>query len=338
MKRLLLLLLCLGLSYGLESELAAQDVEFSQFYNAPAHLNPAMIGFSSYPRFVVNYRNQWPTFGNAYNTAAISYDQHFDGINSSVGLSILGDRAGDGIYNTYNINALYAYQLQLGSSLFIKAGFQAGVIQNSVNTDKIVYYDQVSPLTGPDNSLVTGEDPLAATSKLNFDLGVGLMAFTGTFYMGASFKHLNTPNVSLTGIDDPDNRIKLRSSFHLGNVFYFGNNRINKTPFYVTPNLMLVNQSQFFQVNLGSYFGKGALVGGLWYRHTLANSDAVIALLGVRAGIFKISYSYDFNVSSVKTSMQGHEIAFSIDLGKTYAADQRNRHKRSAECPEIFKP
>lgn len=45
-----------------------QDPEFSQFFANPLHLNPALTGTSELPRFVLNYRNQWPQKGATYTT------------------------------------------------------------------------------------------------------------------------------------------------------------------------------------------------------------------------------------------------------------------------------
>ena len=44
----------------------AQDLHFSQFYAAPLYLNPAFAGTAGGPRFILNYRNQWPGINNAF--------------------------------------------------------------------------------------------------------------------------------------------------------------------------------------------------------------------------------------------------------------------------------
>ncbi len=317
---------------------SAQEVEFSQFYHVPTHLNPSMIGFSAHPRLIVGYRNQWPNLGNAYQTMAASYDQHFADFRSSVGVSLIADRAGDGIYNTNFINALYAYQLPVTRNFGIKAGMQLGLIQKSIAQDKLIFLDQIDPLAGPDGSLVTAEAPLLETSKIMMDIGVGIMAFSNTFYMGGSFKHINAPDISFSGFGDQDNKLKVRSSFHLGNVFYFGDNKLDKSPFYVAPNALFVNQERFFQLNVGSYMGKGMLFGGGWYRHAFGNADAVIMLLGLRVGVFRFAYSSDFNVSELKSDTQAHEFTVSIDFGKTRNAASRQKLRNSLQCPEIFRP
>lgn len=55
----------------------AQDVQFSQFYNAPLYLNPALTGTSHSSRAILNYRNQWPTAGKPFITYAASFDHFF---------------------------------------------------------------------------------------------------------------------------------------------------------------------------------------------------------------------------------------------------------------------
>lgn len=65
----------------------AQDAEFSQFYAAPLHLNPAMIGFTTSRALRQILEANTPADGNTYTTAALSYDQHFANINSAIGVS-----------------------------------------------------------------------------------------------------------------------------------------------------------------------------------------------------------------------------------------------------------
>ncbi|MFQ3327045.1 MAG: hypothetical protein ACI8YC_001686, partial [Salibacteraceae bacterium] len=55
----------------------SQDPIYSQFYSNPLYLNPALAGVERCPRFVMNYRNQWPGIssgGGNYVTYSASYD------------------------------------------------------------------------------------------------------------------------------------------------------------------------------------------------------------------------------------------------------------------------
>ena len=53
----------------------------------------------------------------------------------------------------------------------------------------------------------------------------------------------------------------------------------------------------------------------MWYRDTANNGDAVIGSLGVRSGIYKISYSYDLTVSGLGVNSGGsHELGLILNF------------------------
>ncbi|MFN6946007.1 MAG: type IX secretion system membrane protein PorP/SprF, partial [Cytophagaceae bacterium] len=52
----------------------AQDVQFSQFYAVPTHLNPAFVGSAHKPRAILHQRVQWPGLQARYITSFFSGD------------------------------------------------------------------------------------------------------------------------------------------------------------------------------------------------------------------------------------------------------------------------
>ncbi len=326
---LILLLSCLFGEKGW-----AQDAEFSQFYAAPSYLNPAMIGFSEQPRFALNYRHQYPSFENAYLTLHAAYDQNFDSFNSSVGLSILADRAGNGLLNTYNINGQYAYNLKLSKDLLLKAGIQASFIQQSLGLDQLVFGDMIDPVTG--NPISVSTDMPTASSISRFDASLGVVAYTRKLYIGAAVKHITRPDMNFGDSNDAANRLGMRTAFHAGYVFTELDDRLQENPFYFSPNILFVNQNKFYQINAGASMGKGALFGGMWFRHVVGNADAVIVQLGVKAGMMRIGYSYDLSVSKINTNAGAHEASIVIDLGQSWYSDKNRKRKQSYECPAVF--
>ena len=88
----------------------AQDPIFSQYYAAPLQLNPAFAGNTYSPHIAINYRNQWPSLNQAYVTYAVSYSQFFKDFNSGIGLMILTDDAGQGLYKTTKVSGVYSYK------------------------------------------------------------------------------------------------------------------------------------------------------------------------------------------------------------------------------------
>src|SRR5205085_1888460 len=82
----------------------AQDLHFSQYFNAPLLINPANTGFSPDVdwRIGINYRNQWAgVINNPYKTMgawgdAQLFNNRFQNGWLGVGFSILRDAAGTG--------------------------------------------------------------------------------------------------------------------------------------------------------------------------------------------------------------------------------------------------
>ena len=314
-----------------------QDPEFSQFFAAPSYMNPAMIGMTPGARVALNVRLQQPTFGNAFNTLAVSYDQYFGGFNSSLGLSIVGDRAG-GLLNTYMINGLYAYNVDLGSEMLMKIGLQAGYLNKSIPWDELVFEDMIDANDGP-QELPTGEQMPENLSLHHFDFGAGILLYSNNFYIGAAFKHLTRPSMSFYNDADPDNRLGVRTAVHIGNVFYIGDRPgARSNPFYISPNLLVVNQYLFFQINGGIYFGKDPVFAGLFYRNVINNSDALIALAGIKTGNLRIAYSYDFGIANINTYSSAHELSLVFDFAQNERLVRKGKARGpSVECPKILR-
>ncbi len=314
----------------------AQDAEFSQFYAAPAYLNPAMIGFTPEARFVVNYRHQHPSFNHAWITMGAAYDQHFEPINSSVGFSVLADRAAGGLLNTYLVSGHYAYQLQFTDQLRLKTGVQASYFNQNLQWDNLIFDDMIDPSTGAITPGVsTG---LQENSSLHrFDLSLGMLLYSERFYAGASFKHITRPDVSFTTSNDPENKLGVRSSFHIGQVWYLSERNRHKSRTYVSPNLLIVNQGRDFLLNGGFSFGKDPLFGGVWLKHNLSNFDALVVALGIRAGLFRLTYSYDINLAPTNVNADTHELSLVFDFGQTYESRKKRHRASTTQCPEMFR-
>lgn len=323
----------------------AQDPVFSQFYAAPLHLNPAFAGVTEAPRITLNYRNQYPGFPNAYITYAATYEQSIEGLNSGIGLLVMADAAGDGVYKTNRFSAVYGYRLQAADNFFIKFGVEAGLIQTVIDWNRLVFGDQLDPLTGAvdgsGNPNLSEEQQPEQLNKSVFDVSAGILLYSGPFYGGFSVKHLNTPDESLLNPNSNLNKgLPLRSTIHLGAEFNLngGNNR--RTSAFISPNVMFIKQGPFGQFNVGAYAGFSRFYGGLWYRHTLSNPDAAIFLLGFREGILRIGYSFDLTLSELASAPGGtggtHEVSLSINFDQSKALMRKRKASRYNDCFKMF--
>ena len=127
--------------------LKAPDPHFSQYYANPLYLNPAFAGSERCPRFIMNYRNQFPAFG-AYQTYSASYDQYSPALNGGLGLMVLRDDAGNGTLTSTEVSGIYSYHLKVSRKFFILAGFQATFRQRSLNWGSFTFPDQIDPVYG----------------------------------------------------------------------------------------------------------------------------------------------------------------------------------------------
>lgn len=321
------LTLCLLLVAG---GLIAQDPVFSQFYALPLQLNPGFAGSAYAPRVGVVYRNQWTGFDNAYRTYGLSYEQSLDRLNSGIGFNVVGDNAGNGIYKTNRVSGAYAYRLNISDQFNIRLGVEAGMIQTSLNWDKLLFPDQIDPINGP--VFTSGELTPDITTRTRFDASAGLLLLSERWYGGLGLKHLNTPNEGILLINDNLARgLPLLYNLHGGiDLLVKAGNKRREASFW-SPNFLFVAQGPYKQLNLGAYGSFGSFYGGLWFRHTFRNSDAAIILAGFRQGIFKIGLSYDFTVSGLAQNAGG---TYELSIGMQFESNRRKNDLN--DCLRMF--
>lgn len=321
----------------------AQDPVFSQFYAAPLQLNPAFAGSTYEPRITVNYRNEFPSIDQAYVTYAASYEQFLEPLNSALGLMVMTDNQGNGIYKTSRFTATYGYRVQVNRDFSIKFGVEAGFAQSTVDWNQLVFLDQIDPITGTvdanGNPFPTEEVRPINTSNSYFDMSTGILAYSKSFYAGVSAKHLNTPDETILGTDNQLNGgLPMRLTLHGGYQLDFGGNKRGSSAF-ISPNIAIIKQGDFGQINAGAYAGFGMFFAGAWYRHAWTNADAAIFLVGYQKDIFKIGYSYDYTVSQLANAGTGgsHEISITLNFDNSEVAKRRRRSSRYNDCFKMFR-
>jgi type IX secretion system PorP/SprF family membrane protein len=325
----------------------AQDPLFSQFYSTPLVLNPAFAGTTYAPRLSATYRNQWPIHddnGTAYATYAASYEQFVPAFNSGIGILVLTDAAGDGLLKTTSFAANYAYRISVNEDFNIRLGVNAGFKQSSIDWDRLVFLDQLDPITGAvdqsGNPNISNENRPEDLSNTIFDVGAGMLAYTSKFYGGISLEHLTTPDEGFfktnSGLIDG---LPLRTSIHAGAEFVVKEgNKLHPTSF-VSPNILFAKQGDQGQINAGAYYNHGIVFAGAWYRYAFTNSDAVIAVVGMQYDILKIGYSYDFTTGSSLAAKTGgaHEISLVINFDNSESVRSKRRAERYNDCFKIFR-
>jgi len=324
----------------------AQDPQFSQFYATPLYLNPAFAGASQLTRVGANYRNQWPSLDANFVSYSAWGDHYFDEKNSGVGLYVGRDQATVSGLNSTLVAGQYAYQLSLSNLYTLRAGFQAGYTFRNVDFSKFIFGDQINP----DGTIDPTAESFDAGAVNNFfDIGAGLMLYSGRAWLGFSAFHLNQPNQSLIGEASP---LPRKYSTHIGYKFYLTEGTIGEGLFSrpqersIAPTAQYKFQGKFDQLDLGVYVTYEPIIFGIWYRGLpvksvdgASNNEAIVFLVGLskktKKEILNIGYSFDVTLSNLGAQSGGaHE--FSIAYA-WFSGDPRKPPKnvRLIPCPNF---
>ncbi len=296
-------------------QVKGQDPAFSQFYANPLFLNPAMTGNTECARIALNYRNQWPALSKAYVTYSASYDQNLSSLNSGVGLMLMNDVQGNGIYARTTVGAYYAYNLQLTKDFVLNFGVKGAYYQEKLSGNDLTFADQLNMTTGQFDGV--SADVPQKTNLTTMDFGSGLLlGYSNKGYLGFSADHLTEPNLSF--YSNGTAKLPMKLTIHSGvsvNLTRGGLGSDNPEDLVIQPNILYQQQNAYKQLNVGFYMSKFPFIFGGWYRNNFSNSDAVMLLVGITYNNIKFGYSYDYTISQLGGSSGGaHEISASWDF------------------------
>jgi len=320
----------------------AQDPEFSQYYAAPLYLNPAFAGTSVDHRFIANYRNQWPSISQAFETYAFSYDYNLSQYNSGLGVLVTADKAGSANLKSTQFNFQYAYKVRMSDKFILSSGLNFGVGSRSIDFNKLVFYQQLDFSQNTDY-VPPPPSNLNVDGQTYFDFGGGLLAYSRKVWLGFSMSHLNRPNRSLL---NEETEIPVKTSVHGGVriALYNGMFKRERTA-SIAPSFVYKQQGNIDQLDLGTYFFYEPIVVGLWYRgipiqqnaRDNVSQDAVVVVLGFQLQNVELSYSYDVTVSELGPISGGaHEVGlkFKIELATQV---KKKKKERFIPCPTFSK-
>lgn len=244
----------------------AQDHLYSQFFDAPVYLNPALNGqFEGDLRVNLIYRNQWTaTPGNlSYYTASV--DLKIPQFGGGIGLMFTRSSEGSAYLNKNNISGIYSYSV--GSDDFVLSfGVQAGLTNRTVDWSKLVFSDQIDPRLGYIEGSATSADKPDFNSKYFFDSGAGVNLVANNLMVGASMQHLNQPNESFTGAPDKlAMRFTGHASYRIGLGNYYDEDDSQRS--YVIPSVVFYKQGTSVSYSAGAQYKHNNVNFGFWYRN-----------------------------------------------------------------------
>jgi type IX secretion system PorP/SprF family membrane protein len=254
-----------------------QDHLYSQFFNSPVYLNPALNGqFEGDFRMNMIYRNQYTTSGDNSNYLTASIDYNIPKFGGGVGLMVSRSSEGNAFLNSNNIAGIYSYSV--GSDQYVLSfGLQAGVSNRSIDYSKLVFDDQIDPVLGILPGVPSSAGALQFNSKYYFDAGAGINWVVGDFMAGGALQHLNSPNYSFTGIPT---KVPIRGTGYLTYRFDLNSNDNidDDQKSFVIPSVVMYKQATAQSISAGLEYKHQRVSAGLWYRSGGSQGPSAVVL------------------------------------------------------------
>lgn len=302
----------------------AQDIHFSQFFEAPLMRNPALAGlFNGDIRVQSIYRNQWASLATPFKTASINAEikkpigNNADFI--SIGLQMNYDKAGTASLTTLHALPVVNYHKAISGekNKYISLGLMGGLVQRSFDRSRITTNNQYDG-NGYNPSLVDGE--LFATSNyayfdgsvgLSFNSGIGEDNPNNNYFIGIAYHHLNRPKNSFYKNPEVELQPKIVVStgikFSMNETSYF----TIHTDFAKQGNYQEIIGGALYSYKIGSDVDEPLYT--LHFGAFVRLSDAVIPVVKVDVYPLSFSFSYDATISNLEKATQGRGgLEFSI--------------------------
>ena len=320
-----LLLASLITSFIFVNQLNAQDLHFSQFYEAPLLRNPALAGlYEGDVRIQGIYKNQWNSISYPYQTGSINGEYKF-GIGRgddflTVGGQVMYDKAGTVQLQTVHLLPMVNFHKSLSQekSSYLSLGFMGGIVDRRLDRSKVTTNSQYDGFYF-NGALPDGESFSNGYMYADMSVGMSLNSSLGqndqhNFFVGAAYHHFNKPINSF-----------YKNISHLPKFVFSAGLKLNVDEMtYVTFNGDFTFQEPFREAIAGAMFSKrlGESEGsnftvhaGSYYRY----NDAIIPVIKFDVNQLSLGLSYDVNVSTLSAASKNRG---GFELSLTYIASR----------------
>ena len=307
-----------------------QDLHFSQYYENPSLVNPALTGSTYVMRASVIYKDQWRSVTVPYKTYGASYEMKFRASNwdrvdpfktktfkksfnkLSGGLSFYSDKAGDGNMGTNQINLSFATFIKSGEYSAVSLGLQGGLVQKTVDYTKFIFSNQYNG-TGYDQALPNGEQYGAQSfSYADFSAGALWMYSREEKSIGENNQLKADAGVGVFHINKPTQKFlvgtseKLFSKYVVHGRALIGipHSNVGLAPSFIcqvqgpTKEIIGGMMVKYYLKDDSKYTGnirRSSIGFGASYRY----KDAIIVAALIEMGQYAVGFSYDLNTSSL---------------------------------------
>jgi len=250
----------------------------------------------------------------------------------TLGMQVLYDKAGTIGWTSTDIFPALNYHKSLSASTnkYLSLAFMGGFVQNNFDRSRLTTNSTYDNGTDGENFMNTSYNYLDGSVGLSFNSNMGENE-NDNYFLGVAYHHLNHPTTSFFG--NPNVEIPSKWVFSAGV-------RFDVTEFsYLTIQADHSQQGKFNETVGGAMYGLRlgnadtkplyTIHGGAFLRW----NDAFIPTIKLDYSPFSIAFSYDVNISKLKTSSYGRG-GFEVSLSYI-GFKQTNSATEALRCPRF---
>ena len=334
MKRILSILFLMTVSQQL---VIAQDIHFSQFFEAPLLRNPSLAGiYTGDIRVQAVYRDQWNSVTNAYRTGSLDAEFKMPIGKASdfitAGMQILYDRAGTiGWTSAHVLPAInYHKSLSADRNRYLSLGFMGGWVNRRFDPSKVTTNSQYDGGGIGENFSSTQYNYLDGSVGMSYNSSL-MGNLDNNFFLGAAYHHFTRPTTSFYN----DSRIRLEPKWVFSGGMRFGVSDYA----YMTVQADHSMQDEFVETVAGAMYGLKIGEDPSLPNYTihaggfLRWNDAFIPVVKIDYSPFSVAISYDVNISRLKPSSHGRG---GFELSISYIGNRKNNSSlQYSKCPRF---
>ena len=311
-------IIIIGVGVLMSSLSFAQDIHFAQFFNTPLLINPSLAGgddgtFSG----VLNYRDQWKSAGNAYQTFGLSLDgglmKKLDKGFLGIGASVYNDKQGDVSLSKLNAKLSVAYHTQISRQQYFNAGVSGGIMQTSIDRSKMIWDDQYDG--DGYNAGLTSNEVLFKPNSVSPDFSIGANylykenEYVGKkrFVLGAAIHNLISVNDALIG---ERKRRDFRYVVHSEFSFPLRGSNIEIQPsgfvsLQGTQKEIYIGSKIRYELKEESKYTSYAKASAISFGVFARELKSIVAFAGLQLDKYNIGVSYDLNIGGYSVATNG---------------------------------
>lgn len=317
----------------------AQDPIFTQAFTIPETLNTGFTGAIESTKAGMIHRLQWPGIDFSINTQFAFVDTWFDDFNSGVGISILNHKETKTRYTFTQLNLNYAIAFQLSDTWYFRPSISLGIGSKDYGFQNLLLEDQINIYNGIIN--ISSVDPMLLNEQnFFFDFSTSLLLNNEHSWIGATFRHLNKPNISMTHKGQTSLGIFL-SVHGLIEIPLSYLSISNQNSIFLFSNFM--KQDKYVRFDFGSQYvfdkfsiGVSIATNPVKNEYNGSFITSVNPFIGLKWEGWKFNYSYGVNTSKIGPTGGIYELSITYEFSTTGFGNGGRYRGRRLKCPTFF--